>query len=107
MSDPVLEALWKKVVEDFSDDAAHAAFIEHCRVTQQLLEAAVRYRGMAGDHARGPVAQKRLQAIAILAVAGLEAERSAPRPRTSNALAVLLIIVFLAGSAALLMTLRR
>jgi hypothetical protein len=59
MSDPVLDTLWKKVLADFDDGAAHAAFIEHCRATNQLLEAAVRYRGMAGDHARGPQARDR------------------------------------------------
>jgi CHASE2 domain-containing sensor protein len=107
MTDPVLEALWKRVVDEWENDAVHGVFIEHCQMTSQLLEAAVRYRGMSGDHARGPVAQKRLQAIAILAVAQLEAARSTRQPRAATATRVALITLFLAGSAALLYLLQR
>lgn len=107
MSDPVLEALWKKVVVNWDDDTTHGAFLEHCRTTGQLLEAAVRYRGMAGDHARGPSAEKRLRAIGALAMASLETER-APRNESSVDWArILLILLFLAGSLGLLSTLSR
>src|SRR5437762_196921 len=100
MSDPVLEALWKRVLDDFADDAAHAAFVEHCQTTAQLLEAAVKYRGMAGDHARGSGAQRRLQAISALALAQLEQERTPERPESAVLAKMLLIVFFLVGSAA-------
>jgi len=106
MSDPIFEALWKKVLDDFDDDAAHVAFIEHCRVTGTLLEAAVRYRGMAGDHARGPQAEKRLGSIAALAVAGLETARTPERHGAALAVRLALIVLFLAGTAALLLALK-
>jgi hypothetical protein len=106
MSDPILEALWKKTLDDFDDEAAHTAFIDHCRVTRQLLEAAIRYRGMAGDHARGRIAGRRLAAIATLALADLETERTPERQGITLAVRLLLIVFFLAGSVALLFALR-
>jgi hypothetical protein len=106
MTDPVLEALWKKVLDDFSSDAAHGAFLEHCQATRQLFEAAVRYRGMAGDHARGAMAERRLAGIAVLALAELETARTPPRTGLTTAVRVALIVLFLVGSGALLLALR-
>lgn len=82
MSDPHLDELWQRVLETWSEDAAHGAFLEHARVTKQLGEAAARYReqvkNAAGsdDATRAETAQKRLGAIAILAMADLEAART-------------------------------
>jgi hypothetical protein len=102
MTDPALETLWKRVLDDWNDDAAHGAFMEHCRATSQLLEGAVRYRGMAGDHARGPVASKRLEAIAHLAVSELETERT-PEPRGMQFVTqVVLIVIFVGATVALI-----
>jgi hypothetical protein len=106
MTDPILEALWKRVLDDFGNESAHGAFIEHCRATRQLLEAAVRYRGMAGDHARGATAEKRLTGIAVLALAELETARTPPRSHLTTAVRVALILLFLVGSGALLLVLR-
>lgn len=105
MTDPVLEALWKKVLDDFASEEAHGRFLEHCRATQQLLEAAVRYRGMAGDHTRGPLAEKRLQGIVILALSELETQRTAPLERSG--LRVALVLLFLCASSALMFALMR
>ncbi|HEX3595648.1 MAG TPA: hypothetical protein VHU80_11110 [Polyangiaceae bacterium] len=106
MNDPILEVLWKKVLDDFDDEPAHAAFIEHCQTTRQLLEAAVRYRGMAGDHARGAQAERRLASIAALALAGLETTRTPERQGFGLAVRLVLIVLFLGGSFALLFALR-
>jgi hypothetical protein len=102
VSDAALETLWKHVLEHWDDDAAHRAFLEQCRVSDRLVEAAVRYRGMRGDHLRGPVAEKKLTAIAALALTRLEAERSAPRAKPSSFVGYVLIALFLAGTAGLL-----
>lgn len=107
MTDPSLEALWKRVVDDWDNEAVHGVFVEHCQLTNQLLEAAVRYRGMAGDHVRGAVAQKRLQGIALLAVAQLETSRSPRQPGFATATRLALIVLFLGGSAVLLYFLGR
>jgi hypothetical protein len=38
MTDPALEALWKKVLDDWENDAAHGSFLEYCQKSDQLLE---------------------------------------------------------------------
>lgn len=105
MSDPALEALWQQVTKDWESENVHNAFLQHCQSTDQLLEAAVRYRGMTGDRDRGASAEKRLKAVAILAVSGLEASRSRRPERRRNLAAILLILAFSAGSIALLLLL--
>jgi hypothetical protein len=101
MTDPVLETLWKRVVDHWDDDAAHGAFLTHCQETDQLLEAAVRYRGMAGDRDRGPAAERRLGGVAMLAMAKLESSRTRPAEARRNAGKLVLVIFFTAASAAL------
>ena len=80
MADAAFEALWKAVLDRWDEDRPHGAFLEYCDGTGQLAEAAARYRGMKGDRDRSAIAEKRLVAIAIIAVAQLEATRS-PAPR--------------------------
>lgn len=107
MTDPALDALWKKVVDDWGDDRVHGAFLDYCHKTRQLMEAAVRYRGMSGDHARGPSAGKRLEAIALLAVTELETQRT-PAPRSTRLVTnVVLILVFVAATITLVLQLYR
>jgi hypothetical protein len=102
VNDAALDVLWKHVTSHWDDEAAHRAFLEHCRVNDRLVEAAVRYRGMKGDHARGALAEKKLGAIAALALTRLEAERSPAREKRGNAFAYFLIAIFIAGTAGLL-----
>lgn len=101
MSDPTLEALWKHVLDHWEEDAAHGAFLEHCQRADQLVEAAVRYRGMKGDRERGKAAEKRLAGVALLALAKLEASRT-PTQAGSSKGAIALIAFFLLGTAGLL-----
>jgi hypothetical protein len=102
VNDAGLEVLWKHVTNHWDDEAAHRAFLEHCRVNDRLVEAAVRYRGMKGDHARGPLAEKKLAAIAALALTRLETERSPSPAKRGSGFAYLLIALFVAGTAGLL-----
>ena len=102
MADAVLEALWKKVLDNWDDDAAHGAFLEHCQSSQQLVEAAVRYRGMKGDRERGELAEKRLKGVAILAMASLESMRSEQPKKTRNYTGIALSIMFIIGIILLL-----
>ena len=102
MNDAGLEVLWKHVTSHWDDEAAHRAFLEHCRVNDRLVEAAVRYRGMKGDHARGALAEKKLAAIAALALTRLETERSRTPAKRGSGLSYLLIALFVAGTAGLL-----
>lgn len=87
MGDAAFEALWKNVIDRWDDERAHGAFLELCQATDQLPEAAARYRGMKGDRARSAIAEKQLAAIATIALAKLEATRSkAPPARRVGAL---------------------
>jgi len=106
MTDPVLEALWKKVLDDWESDVMHGSFLEYCQKSDQLLEAAVRYKGMAGDRTRGPSAEKRLAAISLLAVAKLEASRAPPRSPMSRT-STLVVVLFFVGSLLALLFLWR
>lgn len=100
--DPVLEALWKRVTDDWDAEPAHTAFLEYCRSSEQLVEAAVRYRGMSGDHARAALAEKKLKAVALLAMSRLEASRSeAPGGRAHRG-SYALIALFLLATVGLL-----
>ena len=81
MTDAALEALWKSVLDHWDEERIHAAFLEYCRTTEKLGEAGTRYRGMKGDRGRSEVAEKRLAAIAIIALSMLEATRTRARPR--------------------------
>lgn len=102
MTDPALEALWKNVLDHWDEDQAHGAFLDHCQNSDQLVEAAVRYRGMSGDHERGEGAKKRLQGVAILAMAKLETQRS-NRPRPRRGLAGWVVVAFFLTASALLL----
>ena|SRR6187431_1671652 len=87
MVDAAFEALWKSVLDRWQDERVHGAFLEYCQSTDQLAEAAARYRGMKGDRDRAVLAEKRLAAIAIVALAKLHATRSqvaAPGRRLSS-----------------------
>jgi hypothetical protein len=82
--DAVVEALWAKVLASWDDEAAHRGFVSHCQATHQLAEAARLYRTQVSpegperdEPGRQADARKRLAAIALVAVATLDAARGA------------------------------
>ncbi len=93
MGDAVFEALWKNVLDEWDEERPHRTFLELCEATDQLAEAAARYRGMKGDRERSGVAEQRLAFIAMVALAKLETTRSKP-PRTRRASHWLLAVSF-------------
>ena len=94
MGDAAFEALWKNALDHWDEERTHAAFLEHCQATDHLAEAAARYRGMKGDCDRSAVAEKRLAGIPFLALAKLEATRSAKPRRQRNVGALILAATF-------------
>ncbi len=83
MADESLNELWQRVLDDWGSDKAHAGFIEYCRRTQRLAEAATRYRveadaagGAYRDAGHVEAAKKRLGAITVLAMAELQATQT-------------------------------
>lgn len=107
VTDPALEALWKHVLDNWGNDAAHHAFLDFCQSHEALDEAAVRYRGMKGDRDRGPGAEKRLTAVLMLAMSKLEVSRSEPKAASSALIKLVLIVFFLCGSLLVLVYLLR
>jgi hypothetical protein len=106
-TDPSLEQLWKNVLDNWENDAAHRAFLEYCQSQEALDAAAVRYRGMKGDRDRGGAADKRLTAVLMLAMSKLEVSRAEPKAASSALTKVLLIVFFTAGSLLVLWYLLR
>ena len=100
--DPALEALWKRVLDAWDDDARHAAFLDYCQRSDRLVDAAVRYRGMAGDRDRAQTAEKKLKAVALLAMTRLEVARHAERRSPSRAGSYTLIGLFVVATLGLL-----
>ncbi len=78
--DPVLEALWKRVLDAWDDDRTHAALLEHALREQRLPEIAGRYRAFADDAEKGPLAKKKLDAIVVAATQMLMSMKTPPRP---------------------------
>lgn len=81
------DALWKRVCADFESDKAHQAFLNHCREADALAEAARLYRDHKHTLNEDQVGEreavdKRLAAIAILAMSQLDERRSQPRDTT-------------------------
>lgn len=77
----VFDALWTGVVNDWDDDDRHRKFLDHARETGALMEAARRYGSLRDDPERGPLAKKRIGAIALLATNELYATRTPPPTR--------------------------
>ncbi len=102
MADNALDTLWKHALDHWDDEAAHRAFLEHCRHHDRLVEAAVRYRGMKADHLRGELAEKKLAAITALALARLESARTPDRRKHGRLVSYVLIAFFVLATVGLL-----
>jgi hypothetical protein len=85
-ADPVLEALWRRALDAWSDPKAHAALLEHAVRIEALPELAGRYRALTGDPVRATVAQQRLDAIVAAAMSMLEATKAPPPPKVPAAI---------------------
>lgn len=96
--DPVLEALWKRVLEAWDDDKTHAALLDHAVRAQALPDIAGRYRALSNDPVKGPLAQRRLDAIVVAATQMLMSMKT-PKPGKTP----LSITLSAAGVAALLL----
>lgn len=101
-SAPDVEALWKRTIDDWENEKVHGALLEYCDRTNQLVEAAVRYRGMSADRDRSERAEKQLKAISVLALARLEATRTSRKQANRHATRIVAFVLLLAALAATL-----
>jgi hypothetical protein len=77
--DPLLEALWTRVLEAWEEDKVHGALLDYALRAEALPEIAGRYRALTSDPERGARAQKRLDALVAAATASLFATKT-PKP---------------------------
>jgi hypothetical protein len=77
--DPILDALWERVLVAWGEDKTHAALLEHALRVQALPEVAGRYRALVDDPERGAVARKKLDLIVVTATQSLMAMKT-PKP---------------------------
>jgi hypothetical protein len=94
----MIDALWKRALEAWDDDKAHAALLENAMRAQALPQIAAHYRSLADDPERGPRAKKQLEAIVVTATQMLLSTKTpkpgkTPLPITLSALAVFLLVL--------------
>jgi len=99
--DDSLDILWNNLIEDWDNAAAHDAFLQMAFDQSALGVAAGRYRGQLEDEARRELAEKKLKAIAMLAMQGLQADKTEPSKGAPRWLVWLAASVF-ASAVALL-----
>jgi hypothetical protein len=80
--DAVLEALWKRALEAWDDDKAHAALLDHALRSEKLPDLAGRYRALVNDAEKGARAQKKIDGIVVAATQMLMATKTPPRTKT-------------------------
>jgi hypothetical protein len=98
VNDPVLDALWKRVLESWEDERTHAAILDHALRVQALPEIAGRYRALVDDPGKGDVARKKIDGIVIAATQMLMSMKTpkpgkVPLPITLSAFAICAIML--------------
>ena len=93
--DAGFEALWQRVLDHWDDDKAHSALIEFALRTEQLPEAARRYRELTEDPAKAERAQKRLDAIVVAATQLMMSMKTPPRTNVPLTITLSAFAIFL------------
>jgi hypothetical protein len=98
LSARLIDALWKRALEGWGDDAVHATLLDHALRSEELPEIAGRYRALLDDPVKGPKARKQLDAIVIAATNMLlsmktPAPGKVPLPITLSAAGVSLLLL--------------
>jgi hypothetical protein len=106
VSQAIVDALWAKIAARFDDDDAHQAFLKHCHEADRLVEAAARYRRLKDDLDEDdplrPAIDKRLAAVALVAMAQLEREREPANHNAARWLTVVVVVFTLAAVVGLI-----
>jgi hypothetical protein len=78
-TDPILLAMWNTTIESWDDDKRHAALIDYAVRNGKLPDLAARYRALADDADKGPLAKKKLDAIVVAATTMMMSMKT-PKP---------------------------
>jgi hypothetical protein len=97
-SDPILDALWQKVLDAWDDERTHAAALEHGVRSCALPSLASRYRALLSDPDKRDLARRKLDAIVIAATQMLVSTKTpspgrVPLPITLSAFAVCVLLL--------------
>jgi len=94
----IAEALWAKVVEDLSNDASYAAYLQHCQDAELLPDAAKRFQEKKAEldegDAQRELIDKRLAGIAMVALSKLDLQRIEPKTATAKSILTFIIVMF-------------
>ncbi len=96
--DPILLAMWNTTLDAWDDDKRHAALLEYALRSKKLPDLAARYRALADDTDKGPLAKKRLDAL-VIAATQLMMNMKTPKPTrnppwlTATALLIMVIAI--------------
>lgn len=92
-SGDVFEALWSKVLEQWTDEKRHAAILAYALEKENLPELAGRYRALQDDPEKGTIAKKRIDALVAAATQLLMATKTPPPPKSNKALTFFTAII--------------
>ncbi len=90
----IFETLWARVLEDWTNEKTHGAFLEFVIREKMLPDAAGRYRAIkdeGGD--RSPLAKKKIDAIVIAATQMLTEAKTPPPEKNNRWMTVFAFIV--------------
>ena len=79
-----IEVLWQKVLEDWDNASAHDALVQLAFDQEQLGRAAGLYKSQLEDETHKELAQKKLGAIAMLAMQVMESNKTEPTKRAPH-----------------------
>ncbi len=97
-NDPILLAMWNTTLDAWDDDKRHAALLAYALQNESLPDLAARYRALADDAEKGPLAKKRLDAL-VIAATQLMMNMKTPKPTrnppwlTATALLIMAIAI--------------
>jgi len=97
-SDRVLDALWTRALDAWSDDATHTALLDHALRAHALPELAGRYRALVDDPDKGPLAKRKLDGVVVAATQMLMSMKTptpgkVPLPITLTAFAICVLML--------------
>lgn len=78
----VFEALWRKALEQWDEDAPHRAVLEHALKSEKLPDLAGRYRALKDDPVKGERAQKKIDGIVTAAMQIMMSTKTPVRTKT-------------------------
>ena len=91
--DDLFETLWKNILENWDNDLAHAALLEHALRSEQLGELAGRYRALQNDPDKGERAKKKLDGVVITATQLMFATKAPAPVSTSRAITIFAFVM--------------